>query len=447
MNNQALVIFLNKLETMGVISITANQKIQSHIDFNYRFSGRLFLVICGIIGALFASAGVFSIISHNWDDLPKHVRGFLSLVPSLAGLYFYYLAYFKHRGSKVWIEASSVFLMLMIGASISLVAQTYQMDGDFSKFIKVWLFLTIPLFYIGRSSGIAILYMGLNMYFVFPLIRWGFFGLPSDYDLNSQWYWFWIFFAAFIPHYIMVLNKKERFQGPRSIYLGWVIALSFYMGLPIIFQGGFIFWALTIVVGYQFLGHRYYADNYSILAKPFQFVSYFALFTSLLSLSDKYNIRQLFRQENLENFGNYDGKQQLFFVVGFLAMIAISLIAFKYSDKKTSLMRYMIMLPVLIILLMVLHYLDQVWSVDWTWLGWVIFNFYVLAFGISAMIYGSRDKKMLPMFYGLFLVCILLGLRYFDTDLSFWFKGIVFLCVGGFFFFINYVFSEDVENE
>ena len=84
------------------------------------------------MGALFCSAGIFSIISHNWDDYPKYIRGIFSVVPALGGLYFYYRAIFHHPKSRPWIEASSVFLMLMIGASIALVSQTYQLDGDFN---------------------------------------------------------------------------------------------------------------------------------------------------------------------------------------------------------------------------------------------------------------------------------------------------------------------------
>lgn len=115
-----LVSFLNQLENSGLLSEKVNRKIQDFLDFGYRENGKLFLVLSAIIGALFASAGIFAIISHNWDDLPKVVRGIMSLIPSLVALYFFYVAVFKKK-TTVWREASSLFLFLMIGASIALI--------------------------------------------------------------------------------------------------------------------------------------------------------------------------------------------------------------------------------------------------------------------------------------------------------------------------------------
>ena len=95
--------------------------------------------------------------------MPEHLQGFFSIVPMLVAGYFYYLALTKHKDSKVWIEASSLFLMLMTGLSMALVSQTYEIEGDIFKFCKVWLALTVPLFYVARASVISGFYLVLTL--------------------------------------------------------------------------------------------------------------------------------------------------------------------------------------------------------------------------------------------------------------------------------------------
>lgn len=71
MNNLALSNFLNSLERNGLLPAVANKEIQNFIGNQTKSVGKLFLVITALIGATFISAGVFSIVSHNWDDFPK----------------------------------------------------------------------------------------------------------------------------------------------------------------------------------------------------------------------------------------------------------------------------------------------------------------------------------------------------------------------------------------
>jgi hypothetical protein len=230
------------------------------------------------------------------------------------------------------------------------------------------------------------------------------------------------------------------------IFLGWVVGLFLLMGTPFLFEAGYLFWTLTLLVGYQFLGHRYYSENLSILAKPFQFLSYGVLFSTLLTFSNRDTLSLLFEFEKLSDLNSYTGAEVVYYFLGLLALIGMGTLSWIFSDKKTSLMKYMNLLPALVLLNMFIYYLEGWTGINLDWVGWILMNAFVLAFGISAMIYGHREKYMLPMFYGLFLVGFQLWGRYFDTDISFWLKGLIFLGVGGIFFFINYVVSEDVDT-
>lgn len=446
MTTDHFIHFLNQLEEKKIVSAAANRKIQHFLDFNFGQLGKLFLVLCGLIGAAFASAGIFAIISHNWDDFPKHLRGFLSLIPLLVGLYFYYKAVFEKK-TPVWIESASLFLFMMIGATIALISSTYQLNGDFDLFIQVWLLLTIPLFYLGKASGLTIFYFGLMVYFAFPIIHFGFFGIPMDFDNNEKIYWFWIFFFAFLPHFVLRLNTQSGKQSLRSVYLSWLVAVLFYLTLPFVFTGGWLFWGVSLVLGYFLIDQKYFNQHGSILARPFKFVAYFALFTTLVNLTNKLALKQLFKLDDIQRFENFDTLKIVFWILGLFTAIAISWLTFKTMRGKNWHLNLISVFSFLVLLLLLIYYVEDVWDFDMGWLGRLVLNFYILFFGLSAMFKGLNEKSVLPMFYGLFMICGLLWYRYVDLDISFWLKGLIFIAVGGGFFLINYIYSEELEIE
>lgn len=445
MNTGALLNFLNYLTRNGILSTAANQKIQEFLDFNNKSIGKLFLTLAAVVGALFASAGVFAIISHNWDDFPKHVRGVLSFVPSLVALYIYYLAVFKHSRSTSWIEASSLFLMLMIGASIALVSQTYQMDGDFDKFIIIWLVLTIPLFYVAHASGIALFYLALSCKFLFPNIEWGFL-TPSGFSLNDKYYLFWVFLFAFLPHFYLSLNRNSSKQGFRAIYLGWVIAIILIAAIPFAVKAGYLWWGLAVLMGYYLVGKKYFRDNVSALGRPFQTVTLVHLFFNLLYFSDDLINELAFRIDPLDEINIWSAEQIFFYFSGLLFLILVSITAIKWKQKEMPLNRYVIFTPFLFVFLYLIYALNEYMNFDLEWFGFLVLNFYVLGFGINAMIQGNKSKNVTYMIFGLFQITFLLWMRYFDMDLPFWLKGLFFIGVGGMFFLIHYLSKDDFEE-
>ena len=62
------------------------------------------------------------------------------------------------------------------------------------------------------------------------------------------------------------------------------------------------------------------------------------------------------------------------------------------------------------------------------------------------MVNGSEEGKFLKMLGGLLLIAILIYIRYFDNDLSFISKGLLFIIFGGMFFLINMFVKEKVEQ-
>ncbi|MFT5778679.1 MAG: hypothetical protein ACI837_001635 [Crocinitomicaceae bacterium] len=445
-STQYLIEFANKLEEKNIVNNESGIKIRNFIrGMESSTSWELFMIIGGIMGALFCSAGIFALISHNWDDFPKHTRGFFSVVPALAGLYFYYRALFHHEKSKTWIEASSLFLMLMIGASIALVSQTYQMDGDFTKFIKVWMLLTIPLFYFAKASGLAIFYLGLILILVidYSIGAWGIPSIERSENMN----WYWLMLLAFLPHYYMSLNKNGGQQSIRVIYLSYCLYFTVILALGFTVQGNYLLWFLFVQVGFYLLGKKYMSSNDSfptqrgIMARPFQFGSQLWISFALLAISNKDALHEVFRYDSFFNYDKWDTDQTFYFYLLIVLMAGLYTLFFIFRKHFGNVNYAIIFAPIVVIYAMFLNeYLTS-----WWWLT-LLLNFYILFLGFMAIFQGSSNNYVTQMAAGLILISVLLWIRYFDSDLNFIVKGLIFMGVGGAFFLINLLVREKVEE-
>ncbi len=453
-STQLLLNFADKIEQKEIVNQATAIKIRSYIrKLEDSTPIELFLIVSGIMGALFCSAGIFAIISHNWDDYPKFIRGTFSVVPALVGLYFYYRAVFHHQDSRPWIEASSVFLMLMIGASIALVSQTYQLDGDFNKFIKVWAILTLPLFYFARASGITILYLGLITVLVVN-ISLGFFWIPKiQENVNSTWYWFLL--LAFLPHYFLVLKTESRSQSIRIVYMSYVVYLSFMAALMVTVKGNYILWIAASNAGFYLLGKRFMGENVNIMKRPFQLFSQFWIVLLLVSLSNKLSLRMglendsfinLFREQGTREYGymqefDPNGDKLFYFVFVLLLLSVIYFIYFYFRKHFKDVSKLILFAPVFFLGLMICHeYIFPEWFVL------MLINGYVLLIGFNALITGSENQNIAQMIFGFILISVLLWIRYFDTDWNFIMKGLMFIGIGAVFFSINLTQKSKLER-
>lgn len=436
-----LLDFAKRLEQKNIVNPETGIKIRGYIrKIENPSRWEQFLVLGGILGALFASAGVFAIISHNWDDFPKHLKGLFSLVPVLVALYFYYIAIFKHKDSRTWIESSSLFLMLMIGASIALVSQTYQMDGDFTKFLKVWMVLTIPLFYIAKASTISGFYLTLILLLLFSFRNvWG---MMIPYNLDGEnLYWFWLLILAFLPHYFLALNRDSNKQGARVIYMSYLLYLSVGVGLALSVKSNYLLWFAIFQVGFYLIGKRYMSDNKYAFSRPFQLLSQVLLVWILIALSNEDALYMTFRYDTIFNMEYWGDDQLYYFILLLVVMGGVYFNFFRSREKFRDVNYLVVFMPFLLMLSMII---DE-YTTSWWWLS-LIFNFYILFLAITTIIHGSAEGRVFKMVAGLLVISILLAIRYFDNDLGFIAKGLIFLGVGGMFFLINLLVKDKVED-
>ena len=68
----------------------------------------------------------------------------------------------------------------------------------------------------------------------------------------------------------------------------------------------------------------------------------------------------------------------------------------------------------------------------------VLTNLLVLVLGLFAVTIGSRQEKFSILNYGLLIITALITCRFFDTEIPFVVRGLLFIAIGAGFFSANY---------
>lgn len=117
-------------------------------------------VLLASVGSALVGAGIVLLIAHNWDELAREIRTFIAFLPLLIAQALAVFVLLRRNESGPWREAIAVLDIGAVAASISLIGQTYQIQGSFPEFLQTWLLLILPVVYILRTTLGAIVYMG-----------------------------------------------------------------------------------------------------------------------------------------------------------------------------------------------------------------------------------------------------------------------------------------------
>ncbi|MCX7009694.1 MAG: DUF2157 domain-containing protein, partial [Kiritimatiellaeota bacterium] len=144
---------------------------------------------------------------------PAKVRAGLSFLPLVLAQGLVAWVMVNRPQSLAWREGTGALLFLMIGASISLVAQTYNISGDLPRFILTWALLGLPVVYLLKAVVPALLYL------------WGI----TEWACHIRWEegWaagYWPLAALLLPVLAMWL-RAGRYQVRPTLLL-WALCIS-----------------------------------------------------------------------------------------------------------------------------------------------------------------------------------------------------------------------------
>lgn len=210
---------LPRLVSEGVIAQETADRIAAHYGEPAESPRHgLMLAIAGVLGVTLIGLGVILLIGHNWDQLGRDIRAGLSFAPLVLAQIVLLYAFFRRRDSMAWMEGAAVLVTAGVAASIALISQTYQIQGDLQAYLVVCALLVLPLPYLTRTVLPALIYMAAA---VAVLIAWR--------GVADPGYWFWPLFALILPYFVWM--RRSMPSATRVCWLGWGVAIALTVGV------------------------------------------------------------------------------------------------------------------------------------------------------------------------------------------------------------------------
>lgn len=398
---------------------TANRIQDYYKNKSSSSTNRLFIVFA-ILGAILVGLGIILIIAHNWDELSRSTKTLFAFLPLLIGQILCGFVLLKKQHSVAWRESGTVFLFFSIGACISLISQIYNIPGNLSSFLLTWMLLCLPLIYVMKSSISSLLYLIGITYYVAETNYWSY---PSN-----ESYLYWLLLLMALPHYYLLYKKKP--ESNFMVFHNWIIPLSLVISLGTVAKNTN---ELMFIAYFNLFGLLYLIGNLEFFTQQksrnngYRLLGSLGTIVLLLILSFDWFWEDLRRADF-----QFD---EIISAPEFLASAITLILAgvlFYLQHKNKALRDVKPIAPIFILFIATFILgLTSPYSV-------VLINIYVLAIGILTIRDGAKQDHLGILNYGLLIITVLVICRFFDTDLSFVIRGILFVSVGAGFFAANY---------
>ncbi|MGI6091813.1 MAG: DUF2157 domain-containing protein [Veillonellaceae bacterium] len=416
---------LPELVAKGVLSTDTAKKLHEHYGPLEQSSGkRTFLMVFGIIGVLLVGLGIILLIAHNWSQLTRPSRlaisiGLLLAAQLLAGA----VLHFK-RDSAIWRESSAVLHVLMIGAAMALVGQTYHLTEDTDAFLLIWTLLSLPLIYLMKSTGAAILYLaGITLWSGHG------YGYPEKQFI-------WVMFFLVMPYW-WGLIKSNRYAN-EAVILSWVVNLCFYFCFAAaaanhLDRFGWLIYSALFSVNYL-SGLLWFNSGRKTWQMPFKFIG----LTGSLGLVFIMTFHNIWSNLQLNTYAVNAVESMLTVVLLLIFIIGNGLTAKRLGCKNVIFS----LAPLIVGAAYLINHFDTS-GVGAT----IIMNIYMLLLSISIISAGSHKNSLGVVNAGMLMMAVLIIARFLDMNFSFVIRGVVFVLLGIGFLITNWLMVRRKAGE
>ncbi|AUP78637.1 DUF2157 domain-containing protein [Flavivirga eckloniae] len=407
---------IKELVAEQVITKETASNIESYYQSKQRNLSSKLLTIFAVLGSTLVGLGIILILAHNWDDFSRTIKTVFAFIPLMIGQVIAGYSIIKNKGTA-WKEASGVFLFFAVGASIALVSQIYNISGDLSQYLLTWILLSLPLVYLLKSNALVILQIVFITSYVCNL---------SYFSGNKTPWMYCVLLVSLLPHYYKLL-KHKALHNITSVF-NWLMPLSIIIVMGAFIKGGDNFWFLIYMLLFGILygiGKIPFFNNQKLRRNGYLVLGSLGTVYMLLLSSFDWLWEGVFKREM--NFNS-----QAFYVALILFCLVILLLVYSYSKKwirDFNLFRYT---PIFFTLFFIISSFSPGISI-------ILVNLLVLILGIMVVKTGADTLHFGVLNYGLLIITALIVCRFFDTDISFVLRGLLFVGVGIAFFITNYI--------
>ncbi|MEM1321034.1 MAG: DUF2157 domain-containing protein [Bacteroidota bacterium] len=421
---------LPELVDQGILSAEAAERLRAHYGAaEPRKPFQLAFIIAAVLGAVLIGGGIILIFAYNWESLSRGWRTFFSLLPLVIAQMLYGYTFYRQSESVAWVEATSAFLMLMVGASIALISQTYNIIGSLEGFLLVWMLLSLPLMYLMNATLVALFYL-------VGIMSWT---MNVEGSISV---FYWLLLLAALPH--VYRNSVNKWSSPRAYWLGWLLLLTLigaYFNVIETDVLGFILLGPAFLISLCYLiGARLYPQDMAWMPRPFQTLAVICLFIMCIILCYGWPNEDFYFSELVGGQAYAPWAGGINFAVLLFIIAAGSWQAFKAFQADLSLNWLVPALPLMVFFGMLLSLGNM------EVLAMILANLYLLVLGIYYIKMGIDTHRLALVNLGMLFIAIQITARFFSTDLSPLIKGIIFVLLGACFLAANWYLTKRLKT-
>lgn len=152
MKKQDFISHINTWESEGLI--THEQSLQMIDDVTLAASersGNFFVSSLMYMGAFALSLGALLFIASNWSYFGKEFKLILSLLLPIIPLTYAYFGLVVHEKKSVLPRVANISGVILIGGTLALIAQIYNLEVNYVSFWWTWAIMTLPFVFIFRQ--------------------------------------------------------------------------------------------------------------------------------------------------------------------------------------------------------------------------------------------------------------------------------------------------------
>ena len=423
--NSKLIKELPELIENKVISKEVALSIEQYYHSKQNNSPNKLFMVFGVLGSILVGLGIILILAHNWDDFTRSTKTIFAFLPLLIGQFFVGFSILKKK-SATWKEASGTFLFFAVGASISLVAQIYNIPGNMSSFLLTWILLCLPLIYLLKSNSIMILHLVFITWYVcsygYSFMNYG----------NSPWLYLALL-ALSLPHYWQLL--KHKLDANITSIINWLVPLSLIITLGTFVEHeealGFLLYLLLFSLFYN-IGKIPYFENQKLRRNGFLITGSLGIVTILLIASFRWLWKDIIRIDSFQVQELY--MSAVLFLMSILTLVYLYL---KHKVKSFNIFQFVF------VIFTVLFFI----GINNEMVPAILVNMLIFALGVVTVKIGADKFHFGVLNYGLLIIAALVTCRFFDTDMSFVLRGLLFVGVGVGFFLTNYYMLKKQKSK
>ncbi|WP_320047057.1 DUF2157 domain-containing protein [uncultured Ilyobacter sp.] len=363
---------LERLRGLGVIT----DEIYKGIEEFYASQGdnrKTFFNFFITAGCLLIGLGIILLFAYNWSKIGRGIKTGILVSSVLTGQLFFYFSLEKKRE---FVSGAGVFLTLMVGLSIAMISQMYNVSGEDRGFYLAWGTLSIPVLYFTRGGINSLIY-------AFVL-----------YMYQSSDGYILIYMLLGVP--IFLFSRKK---GGMGALVETTSKVLFLIGIMVWYgkfsdnsKAGLLVYSALFAGAYTLpLGLKKIGEQLTII------MAYFLTFKK----------DYIFNQELV-----YD---KVFWLSAVFYIIVLVLLLLRKADFKN-----IILWNILLIIL----------PLFFSW-SFIVYNIYFLIIGGSFIFEGFKRGDVRIFNSGSLIVGGLIATRFLDYKISTLTRGIVFIVLGG----------------